>query len=264
MRKSCDLEKVETYEVVTTGQTEGDRCVNMSNALIRAGQGLSLAEKRLMASAVAMLDSMRTPLPGECPVVRITAADYAESFDLDIDTAYNQLQSGADNLYHRSIVIFEPSYKRGSKKIGDKGTVTRMRWVGRASYQEKEGWVELAFWHEVVPHLMGLRKQFTTYKLQQASALRSIYSWRLLELLMRFKDTGWAQYSIEDFCQSMNASEKQKADFAAIRRKIIEPAVKELIEKDGWLIEWKPIKAGRKVTDIRFTFLKNPQQQLQF
>jgi plasmid replication initiation protein len=62
----------------------------------------------------------------------------------------------------------------------------------------------------------------------------------------------------------MNASEKQKADFAAIRRKIIEPAVKELMEKDGWLIEWKPIKAGRKVTDIKFTFLKNPQQQLQF
>jgi plasmid replication initiation protein len=81
-------------------------------------------------------------------------------------------------------VIFEPSYRRGDKKIGDKGTVTRMRWVGRASYQEKEGWVELAFWHQVVPHLMGLRKQFTTYKLQQASALRSIYSWRLLELLM--------------------------------------------------------------------------------
>ena len=264
MRKSNDLEKIETYEVVTTGQTDGERCVNMSNALIRAGQGLSLAEKRLMASAVAMLDSMRTPRPGECPVVKISAADYAESFGLDINTAYEQLQSGAEHLYHRSIVIFEPSYRRGNKKIGDKGTVTRMRWVGRASYQEKEGWVELAFWHEVVPHLMGLRKQFTTYKLQQASALRSIYSWRLLELLMRFKDTGWAQYSIEDFCQSMNASEKQQAAFGKIRTKIIEPAVKELIEKDGWLIEWKPIKTGRRVTGIRFTFLKNPQHQLQF
>ncbi len=74
MRKSNDLEKIETYEVVTTGQTDGERCVNMSNALIRAGQGLSLAEKRLMASAVAMLDSMRTPRPGECPVVKISAA----------------------------------------------------------------------------------------------------------------------------------------------------------------------------------------------
>lgn len=99
MRKSSDLQKVEHYEVLTTGHTEGERCVNMSNALIRAGQGLSLAEKRLMASAVAMLDSMRTPRPGECPVVRISAADYAESFGLDIDTAYNQLQSGAEHLY---------------------------------------------------------------------------------------------------------------------------------------------------------------------
>ena len=93
-------------------------------------------------------------------------------------------------------------------------------------------------------------------------SLRSVYSWRLLELLTRFESTGTAEYTIEDFCASMEATEKQAADFAAVRRKIIEPAVKELTEKDGWLIQWQPIKAGRKVKALRFTFMRDPQGRL--
>ena len=60
----------------------------------------------------------------------------------------------------------------------------------------------------------------------------------------------------------MEATEKQAADFAKVRTKIIEPAVRELTEKDGWLIQWMPIKAGRRVKGLRFTFMRNPQQQL--
>ena len=50
---------------------------------------------------------------------------------------------------------------------------------------------------------------------------------------MRFKSSGKAEYTVEDFAASMDATEKQRADFAALRRKMIEPAVKELTEKDG-------------------------------
>jgi len=71
-----------------------------------------------------------------------------------------------------------------------------------------------------------------------------------------------AEYSIEDFCLSMEATEKQAANFAKIRTKIIEPAVKELQEKDGWLIEWEAIKKGRKVASVRFKFHRSPQQSL--
>ena len=166
---------------------------------------------------------------------------------------------GAANLYRRSIQFFEPDYKRKGEPL--KVTV-QMRWVGEVKYYEKEGWVELNFWPKIVPLLTNLRKQFTSYKLQQASSLRSIYSWRLLELLTRFEANGWAEYSVEDFGKSMDASEKQMADFAKLRTKIIEPAVAELIEKDNWLIQWRTIKAGRKVVRLRFDFQRNPQGRL--
>ena len=122
--------------------------------------------------------------------------------------------------------------------------------------------MQLAWWPDLLPLLVGLRKQFTTYQLQQASALRSVYSWRLLELLMRFKSSGKAEYTVEDFAASMDATEKQRADFSKLRTKMIEPAVKELTEKDGWLIQWEAVKAGRKVKAIRFNFMRNPQGSL--
>ena len=232
----------------------------MTNALTRAGHGLTLAEKRLVMCAVSKLDSRRVLPPGEVPTTRITAAEYAETFGVDPNTAYEALQDASKQLYQRSITFYEPAFKRNGKPLPP--TIVTMRWVGQVHYQKGEGWVELYWWPKLLPHLTGLKRQFTSYQLQQASALRSAYSWRLLELLMRFESTGWAEYSIEDFAAAMDATEKQRANFNNIKRRIIEPAVKELGDKDGWLIHWRPIKAGRKVAAVRFEFRRDPQGRL--
>ena len=263
MTKKSALQHRATGYVAQVERPAGERWVTMSNALTRAGQGLSLSEKRLVMLAVSKLDSMRIIRPDEVlPSVKITAAEYAEAYDLDPTSgvAYEALKEAARHLYSRSITFFEPAHRRGSKPL--KPVRTDMRWVGRCQYHEGEGWVQLAWWPELIPALVGLRKQFTSYQLQQASALRSVYSWRLLELLMRFKSSGVAEYTIEDFAAAMDATAKQRANFANIRRKIIEPAVKELTGKDGWLIQWTPIKAGRKVATLRFEFERNPQGRL--
>lgn len=244
-------------EVVAAGNI-----VTMSNALTRSGHGLSLSEKRLVAIAISKLNSTKHLTPGEVPRSRVSAQEYAEEFGVDLDTAYNQLQSGSKHLYQRSITFFEPAHRRRGKEL--EPTRVIMRWVSSVKYQKGEGWVELAWVYELMPHLIGLKRQFTTYQLKQASALRSAYSWKLLELLMRFESTGWAEYSIEDFTQAMDATEKQRQNFAAVRRKIIEPAVKELTEKDGWIINWVPLKAGRKVQALRFEFKRNDQLILGF
>lgn len=254
--KTALQHSVEGYDAADIDRPVGERKVTMSNALTRAGHGLTLAEKRVIAWGVATLDSKKILKPGEVPTTRISAMEFAAEFKIDNNTAYDQLQAAAKSLYNRSITFYEPAHKRNGKPLPP--TKVQMRWVGKARYQAGEGWIELAWWPELLPQLTGLQKQFTSYQLQQASALRSIYSWRLLELLTRFKSTGRAEYTIEDFAASMEATEKQRSDFAALRRKMIEPAVKELTEKDGWLIQWEPIKAGRKVKSVRFIFSRKP------
>jgi plasmid replication initiation protein len=90
-----------------------------------------------------------------------------------------------------------------------------------------------------------------------------MYSWRLLEILTTYgKDKGAATFEISDFHHAMETPKSVKSNFGELRRRIIEPAVKELREKDSWLIDWEPIKRGRKVQQIRFRYVRNPQGSL--
>jgi len=229
------------------------RQVNLSNDLTTASHGLTLGEKRVVMSCVAQLDSLR--LESGRYKAKLSARDFAETFKVSSDTAYDQLKAVATRLYERSIkrIVDTPKGKK----------ITKYRWVSSVTYYEGEGWIELGFSHEATPYLVALRGNHTSYKLEQATALRSVYSWRLLEILMRFKSTSLLRISIEDFCHAMDAPPTYLKNFKDVRRWIIEPAIKELREKDNWLIEWKGTKrGGRKITGLEFHFKRNPQQSL--
>ena len=109
-----------------------------------------------------------------------------------------------------------------------------------------------------VSQLNGL---FTSYRLSRVSALRSLYSWRLFDLLMQFRKTGWLKIPIADFYHAVEAPETFKANFSNLRRWCIEPAVKEIREKDGLDLTWEAIKAGRKVVMLEFKFPKEKEKQ---
>lgn len=236
-----------------------DRNVSMSNALARTAQGLSLSEKRILALGLAKTDSVSG---GDAVlaqrhggwIVRLLADEYAESYDVTLDAAYQQLKSGAEHLFKREARLVEKA-RRGQ-------IVTRMHWCSKMVYHTGEGWVELHFHHEVAPHLLALRKNFCTYKLKQAAALRSIYAWRLFECLQSWKDKGVWHVSIEDFMHAMDVPASMKKDFGQLDRRVIKPAVEELRLHGDLEIEVEREKAGRKVRALLFRFKPNPQRSL--
>lgn len=233
-----------------------EKNVNMSNALTRAAHSLLLSEKRVIAACISKIDSIPAgalALKGAW-TVRLSAAEYAEAFEVDLDTAYTQLRSASENLFNRYVRTVRDTRKGPEEH--------KFRWVGGVTYHAGEGWVELHWWHEVVPHLYGLRSEFTSYKLKQAAAMRSTYSWRLFECLQSWKDKGRYSPSIEDFQRAMDAPPSCLKDFKALRVRVIEPAVKELAEKNGLVIEWDVKRAGRKVIGLDFTFGVSPQPAL--
>ncbi len=231
----------------------GKRQINMSNDLTTAAHNLTLGEKRIIMSCVAQLDSVR--LDSGRYKIKVSAMEFAETFKIDPKTAYEQLKGVASKLYERSIKRIIETLK--GKKI------TKHRWVSSVTYHEGEGWLELGFSHEATPYLMALRGNHTSYKLEQASALRSVYSWRLLEMLMQFKKTGLLRLSVEEFCHAMEVPKTYEKNFKDLRNRVIEPAIKELQGKDNWIIQWEgKKKGGRKITGLEFRFKRNPQQSL--
>jgi plasmid replication initiation protein len=226
-----------------------DMQVNMSNALARSAHSLSLSEKRIVAACIAKSDqrpSLEAVKERGAWLVRLSAADYAATFDVDLDTAYDQLQAASKSLFRRYITA-----TRDTKKGPE---IYQCVWVGGVRYHKGEGWIELDWWHEIVPHLFNLAGSFTQYKLRQATALRSVYSWRLFELFQSWRGKGVYQPSLDDFCKAMEVPECYKKNFKSIRTRVIEPAVQELVEKNNMLITWKTLNAGRKVVALDFTF----------
>ncbi len=233
-----------------------DRCVSMSNALARGAQGLSLSQKRIIALAMAHTDSLpaKDLMAGAANgwTVRLSADEYSEAFDVDANTAYEQLKVSSESLLR---CLWQTSREGGKKGP----IITKGQWLSLAEYCKGAGYVDITFHQKVAPHLLALRSQFTTYKLKQAAALRSIYAWRLFECLQSWKSKGRWSPDIEEFHTAMEAPASCRANFGMLRRSVIETAVRELREKDGLLLDWEPVKAGRKVTGLIFTFRPDPQ-----
>lgn len=233
--------------------------VKMANALTRASHNLTLAEKRLIMVAMSKLDSKKVQHVGTNVVTTIGANEYAELAGVSRQASYMALKSACKHLFERKIQFQDTVKFRNGKPV----TVQKqMRWVGGAEYNENEGTVTLKWWYEVLPYLTGLRREYTQYLLKQTTALRSVYSWRLLELLSQWKGTGALYIDIQTFTKAMEATPSQQANFAKLRTQIIEPAIKELKEKDGWIIEYNTSKTGRKISHITFTFERDTQEKL--
>lgn len=231
--------------------------INMRNDLVRAAHGLTLTEKRVISLCLAKLDSVRAKPEGlQNFRFKIAAQEFADSFELDPKNAYSQLKEASENLLQRLVQV---PIKTRSNKVAYK----KFQWVSVAEYHPTDGWIAIAFHEQMTDKLTFLRSEFTSYKLKHASALRSLYSWRLFELLMQFKKTGHLSISFEEFCVAMEAPPSCSKDYAQLRRRIIEPAIKELKDKNSLAIDWKPLKyGGRKITGLEFEFKPDPQQDL--
>ncbi len=235
--------------------------VTMSNRLARSAQGLTLSEKRIVALALSAEDSKSMSKLAEASTERgwktkVKAVDYAEAFNVDTNTAYDQLKAAADRLFERH-VTYEDKNSRGKARIN------KFRWVSLAQYTVGDGLIELNFTPEIAPHLLGLRSHFTSYKLKHAASFESVYAWRLFEVLQSWQSTGLYTCAIEDFWEIMEASPSYRKDFKALRIRVIEPAVAAIQQHAGLKIEWLAFKSGaRRVTSLEFRFGPDDQGRL--
>lgn len=213
--------------------------VTKANALIQASYRLNLNEQRLVLCCVAQLDG-RKPLPKDNEFT-VNVADFAEMFGLDPKNAYRDLEDAANSLYQRDIRTYDGKARE------------RFRWVYHVKYISSEGRVSLGFSPSIAPYLSLLHERFTSYQLEQIANLRSVYSIRLFEFLMQYKKTGRLVVLVKDF-KAWLELESQYPRFFDLQRRVIDPAVQELREKNRLDIQWKAIKKGRTVERLEFTF----------
>jgi len=218
--------------------------VYKDNYLIEASYKLTLIEQRLMIYCISKLNPKK---PQKEQIIIID--DFADQFGIDKNSAYKQVKQAITALYERSI------------KVKDPNRTKEFRWISSKEYYHDNGSAAISFSTEVMPYLCQLEKQFTKYQLHNISAFKRVYSIRLYELLTQYRALKSRAISVLDLRIAFQLNDKFKEWFE-LKRKVIEPSIKEINEKSDLLIEYELMKKGRFIDSIKFSIAEKRKIKL--
>lgn len=219
-----------------------------ANKLVEASYKMSIPAKRVMLMLLAQIH------PGQRDVskkVRIEAADYAEKTGVDFSQSYKDIKTGCRELM-RTIISM--------KKVKTTEECVVVSWM---EYHESEGWLEASFTSWIAPYIHYLaRIGYTTINIDKALRFKRFYSVRLYEMVMQFKETGVLHITTDNLRKGFHIQAKQYPRFADLKRRVLNPSLKEINEKTDWVVAYEVKKKGGKVNSVSFTFKQDDQQDI--
>lgn len=225
-----------------------------SNGVIEAGYRLSLNEQRVVLACIGQVNPTKELTATD--EFELTAKEFSKLFDISEDRAYSELKEITKNLYQRSLTIYNPDPKRPKIKK------TETRWISSISYLPEESKIILTFSPIILPYLSNLKGSFTKYELKYVSNMSSTYGIRLYELLMQWRTTGKREIEIAWLKQTFQLDDSYSR-MDNLKRRVIEPAIKDINTHSNFSVSWEQRKTGRAVTHLIFTFAEKQQESTQ-
>jgi len=213
-----------------------------SNQLIEATYKMSVPAKRVMLMLLGEIHPGQQDISGK---IRIEASDYANKTGIDSSQSYKDIKNGCRELM--GTIIETRDTKRRTTEM-----CVVVDWM---EYHDDEGWLEATFTRWVSPYIQSLTKiGYTKIKIDEALKFKRFYTIRLYELLMQFQKTNERYIKISNIRKIFQIEAKKYSRFADLKRWVLEPSIKEIESKTNWLISWEPVKTGRKITSLSFSF----------
>ena len=103
-------------------------------------------------------------------------------------------------------------------------------------------------------YLLALKRNYTTYQLQNLPRLNSSYSIRMYELLTQYRKIGKRKFELEDLKRKIGCSYNLYGHF---KSKALLRAQKDLEKFTDIRFEFEEIKKGRKITQLLFFIYPN-------
>ncbi len=215
---------------------------------VRKSNDLNSANYKLGVVGQRVFILLLTKIDNNCPLkdsYTVTAKEYSIMYGTPLKIAYRDLGKGIKEMYEVDIHIHNKALK----------IITHKRIAYHFEYHYGEGKISVSFNPKLAMHLCEFKSRYTEYIINQVSRLKSRYSIRLYELLIQFKNTGDRCMSIEDFRKNLGVENKY-TKFNNLKRKVIDPSVKELNSKTNLTVTWEAIKEGKRFKLLSFSFFE--------
>ena len=229
----------------------GDKMGNLivkDNALIEASHKLSESEQRLVLLAILkgreFCDSIEELKDKE---LIIHAEDYMKAFGVERQSAYEALKKAVLGLFEA---------KWGYRFVNSKGNieVAYERFTQSAKYVENEATVKFMFANSIIPMLVELERNFTSYEIEQVANLQSRYAMRLYECLIRFKASKLLNITLDELRFRFGLLDTEYKVMSDFKKRVLDMAVKDINDNTDITVSYDQHKQGRTITSFTFKF----------
>lgn len=228
--------------------------VVQGNDLLEGAYGVTLDEIRLLNLALAQIDS-RKPQPET--LYKLYPKTYQQVYGVNVTSTHRQLRDAAESLMKKPVTIYQKD------KLGKIRTI-KLSWFSRLEYinNDDHSAVILRFGQDVVPYLYELKESFTKLDFLNLAKLDTPFSIRLYGWLVkarnlnRYKKFDTIEITL-DICwmrEKANLQGKYK-DYRDFRQKLLQPSIDRINASTDISVIWKPIKTGRTITAIQFSYI---------
>ena len=231
------------------------------NALIEASHRLGEVEQRLVLLAILKgreyCDSVEQ-LRGKELIIH--ADDYITKFGGTQQGAYKALKQAVMGLYRA---------EWGYKYLTNKGEqrVRYERFTQSADYGQGEGTVSFRFADAIIPMLVELERNFTTYEIKQVAELSSSYAMRLYEFFIQHLDKktgkGWLDISLDDLRFRFGLLPTEYKTMSNFKAYVLDFSLKQINTKTDLSATYTQRKQGRVIVGFRFEFERKQKSTAQ-
>lgn len=174
-----------------------------------------------------------------------------EELELDVIDFANLINSPRENIYREAKTI---ATRLLSKTLlledeDEKGFVA-CNWFSGMRYRSGRFYIRV--YDGLIPHLIDLKKCFTSYKLSYALTLQSSYAIRLYELLSQYLKIKNRTFDIDVLRQNLGILNGELKQFGHFKERVLDISEREINAKTDIRISWEAVRKGRKVTHIKF------------
>ena len=218
--------------------------ITKSNKLIEANYKLGVIEQKI----ILCLASNIQPTDSDFKTYTLPIKEFANLLGVKGQHKYSDLRRITKELMQK---VFEV---RIDKKV------RQVAWLSYVAYNESEGKIDIRFDPFLRPYLLELKREFTSYKLENVVQLKSTYAIRIYELLKQYEKIKERTFLLNDLRKLLGAEEIYPA-YGNFKQRVLIPAQKELKNKTDISFNLEEIKTGRRVTKVKFIIQSGKQNK---